>query len=157
MFKRTRTSAYIDNGDVPASWVEVIIDSAFGTSVHGIATSLDSGKAAVDNLIIATFQGISLFSGKYTTPELSWKIYGFWQNLQQSSFNLIQIVNEPITKKLYVVLPNRQLLIGDYANGMDWKNIRWCPWFFNTSPSDPGISSVAVFNINDIIIGADLV
>lgn len=157
MFKRTRTSAYADNGGDPSSWVELVIDTALGTSVHGVATSLDSGKSAIDNLIVATFQGISLFNGKYTTPELTWKIIAFWQQLNQNNFNLIQIVNEPITKKLYAVLPNRQILMGDYNNGMDYKNIRWSPWTFNLSPANPGVSTVAVWNINEIIIGADLV
>jgi hypothetical protein len=157
MFKRTRTSAFTDNGQEPSTWTETIIDTALGTCVHGVATSLDSGQTSVDNLIIATFQGISLFNGKYTTPELTWKIANFWQQLDQQNFNLIQMVNEPITKKLYCVLPTRQLLVGDWNNGLDWKDIRWCPWTFNLSPSNPGISTVAVYDVNNIVLGADLV
>ena len=155
LFKNSRTLAYADNGGDPSSWSLVVIDNALGTDVHGIATVLNSGSSSIDYSIICTYQGISIFNGKYTTPELSWKISDYWQQLDRTNFQLIQIINDPITKKIYCVLPNRQLLVGNYINGMDWKNIKWCPWSFNTSPTNPGISCVAIYNIDQIILGAD--
>jgi hypothetical protein len=151
MFKRTRTSAYVDNGQEPSFWSEIVIDKALGTFVHGVAASLDVGGATTDFLIIATFQGISLFNGKYVTPELSWKIAGFWQSLDRTQFSLIQMINESITKKIYCILPNQQVLVGDYYNGLDWKNIRWTLWSFTS----PGINCVAINNISNIILGAN--
>jgi hypothetical protein len=151
VFKRARTIAYADNGGDPVSWPSTIIDNALGTCVHGIATVLDSGSSSIDYLIICTYQGISQFNGKYVVPELSWKIEGFWKILDRTKFNIIQIINAPIQKEIYVILPTRNMLVGNYANGMDWKNIRWSPWSF-TMP----VNSVAVQNISDIILGMNL-
>jgi hypothetical protein len=152
VFKRSKTVAYSDNGDVPSSWLPLIsIDNALGTSVHGIATVLDSGSSSVDFLIVATYQGISQFNGRYVTPELSWKISNYWTKLDRNMFENIQIINAPIEKIIYVILSNRQLLIGDYKNGMDWKNMRWAPWNFSM-----GVNTIAIVNIDEIIIGADV-
>lgn len=150
--KRSRTISYADNGDVPSSWPLIPVDSALGSFVHGIATVLDSGSSSVDYLIIATYQGITMFNGRYIIPELSWKIDDFWRTDDTANFHLIQIVNAPIQKEIYIVLPSRRLLVGNYANGMDPKKIRWSIWYFN-----PGINTIAIFNINEVVIGMDLV
>lgn len=151
LFKRTRTIAYVDNGDEPSTWEPVIVDNALGTSVHGIATVLDSGSASVDFLIVCTFQGISLFNGKYVEPELTWKIEDYWRDLNRNDFGRIQIINAPIQKWIMCVLPTRKLLVGFYSHGMESKAIRWCPWSFL-----PGINTIAIVNIDEIIIGSDL-
>jgi len=151
LFKRTRTIAYVDNGDEPSSWEPVIIDNALGTSVHGIATVLDSGSASVDYLIVCTYQGVSLFNGKYIEPELSWKIEDYWKELDRNAFGLLQIVNAPIQKWIMIVLPTREMLVGFYSHGMEAKAIRWCPWTFL-----PGINTIAIVNIDEIVIGADI-
>lgn len=152
LFKRTRTIAYVDNGDEPSSWEPVTVDNALGTSVHGIATVLDSGSASVDFLIVSTFQGISIFNGKFIDPELTWKIQDYWTELDRNLFGLIQIINAPIQKQIMCVLPTRKLLVGFYSHGMEAKAMRWCPWSFL-----PGINTIAIVNIDEIIIGADLV
>jgi hypothetical protein len=150
VFKRSRTVAFIDSGDVPSSWPMTVIDNALGTSVHGIATVLDSGSSNVDFLIIATYQGISLFNGRYITPELSWKIEAYWRLLSRADFRFIQIINAPIQKEIYIILPSRNLLVGNYSNGMDQMKIRWSPWSFVM-----GVNTVAIWNIDEIILGAD--
>ena len=149
--KRSRTVSFADNGDVPSSWAMVIVDNALGTSIHGIATVLDSGSNSVDFLIIATYQGISLFNGRYVTPELSWKVEKTWQDQDRDEFRHIQIVNAPIKKWIVIVLPDLSLLVGGYSRGMDPQKIRWMPWSFMTS-----INTVAIANIDDIILGSDL-
>ncbi len=151
IFKRAKTVAYADNSGDPSSWPLIPIDSALGTSVHGIATVLDSGSSSVDFLIIATYQGISQFNGKYVTPEFSWKIENLWKQLDRNKFGAIQIINAPIQKEIYTILPTSQMLVANYANGMDWKNIRWSPWSFRM-----GINTVAIHNIDEIILGADI-
>lgn len=148
--KRSKTVAYTDNGDVPSSWPLVVIDNALGSCVHGIATVLDSGSASVDNLIIATYQGISLFTGRFVSPELSFKIEDYWRALERNNFGRIQIINNPITKIIYIVLPTGNILIGNYANGLDPKKIRWAPWSFPIN-----INTVAIHEIDEVIIGAD--
>lgn len=151
LFKRIRTVAYVDNGDDPSSWEPVIVDNALGTCVHGIATVLDSGSASVDYLIICTYQGISLFNGRYNEPELTWKIEDYWKALNRNEFGKIQIVNHPIYKWILVVLPTKKILVGFYSHGMDSKNIRWCPW-----SSFVGFNTIAIVNIDEIIVGADI-
>lgn len=151
IMKRARTVSYIDNGGDPSSWPLVVVDNALGTSVHGIATVLDSGSNSVDFLIVATYQGVSLFNGRYTTPELSWKIENRWQGQDRNNFRNIQILNAPIQKEIYIILPDKTLMVGNYGLGMDYKNIRWAPWTFF-----PGFNTVAVVNIDQIIIGSDL-
>jgi hypothetical protein len=151
VFKRSKTVAYSDNGGEPSSWPLIPIDSALGTFVHGIATVLDSGSASIDFLIVATYQGISSFNGRYATPELSWKVSNYWTKLDRNMFGNVQIMNAPIQKLILIALPNRQLLIGDYRNGMDWKNMRWSPWNFSM-----GINTIGIVNIDEIILGADV-
>lgn len=150
-FKRARTVAFTDNGDVPSSWPMIVIDTSLGTSVHGIATVLDTGGSSVDHLIIATYQGISLFNGKFIVPELSWKIESFWKNQDRTQFDKIQMINAPIQKELYCILPDQSLLVGNYSKGMDAKKIRWCPNSYLMK-----VNTVAIWNIDEIIIGADL-
>ena len=148
--KRSRTVAFTDNGDDPVTWPMVLIDNALGTFVHGIATVLDSGASTVDYLIVATYQGISLFNGRYIAPELSWKIEDLWKALDRNEFRKIQIINAPIQKQLYIVLPTNDVLVGNYALGMDPMKMRWTVWSFSAV-----INTVAIVNIDDIILGAE--
>lgn len=150
-FKRSKTSSFIDNGDTPSTWPQVLIDNALGTSVHGIATVLDSGSSNVDYLMICTYQGLNLFNGRYITPELSWKIEELWRLLERREFRKLQIVNEPISKSLYITLPDKTVLYANYSNGMDPKKIRWSPWSWIM-----GVNTVAIVNIDEIIFGSDI-
>lgn len=150
VFKRSRTVSYTDNNDVPSSWPLVIIDNALGTFVHGIATVLDSGSSSIDYLTICTYQGISIFNGQYIIPELSWKIENYWRNLDRTDFRLIQIINAPIQKEIYTILPTGFILVGNYSLGMSPKEMRWTPWSF-----DMDVNTIAIHNIDEIIIGAD--
>ncbi|MEM3038624.1 MAG: hypothetical protein QXE45_04435 [Thermoplasmata archaeon] len=149
VFKRNRTGAFHDNGDDPSTWSFVMIDQALGCPVHGIATVIDSGSASVDYLLVATYTGIHLFNGLYSSPELSWKIRDFWGQQNRNEFRRIQLVNDPVNQSIYCALPDGRLLVGDYANGMTARDIRWVPWRF-----DVRVDTVALVNINDLIIGA---
>lgn len=151
VFKRARTVAYADNGDVPSSWKFTVIDNALGTSVHGIATVLDSGSASVDYLIVCAMSGVLLFNGKYIAPELSWKVEQYWKDLDRNEFRSLQIVNDPINTRLYIVLPMGLILVGNYTAGMDPKNIMWCPWSFAVK-----INTIAIWNIDNVILGSPI-
>lgn len=148
--KRSRAVSFNDNGDVPSSWPMTVIDNGLGWPVHGIATVLDSGAASVDYLLVATYQGILAFNGKFISPELTYKVSELWSQQDRNQFRKIQIVNAPIQQHIYCVLPDARLLVGDYSNGLEWKKIRWTPYNF-----DVLVNSVAIVNIDDIIIGAD--
>lgn len=152
VMKRSKTGSFTDTGDEPSTWPFIVVDNALGTGVHGIATVIDSGSASVDYLLVCTFAGITMFNGRYIVPELSWKIEQYWRDLSRDEWRKIQIVNAPIQKEIYVVLPTRKLLCGNYSNGMDPKKIRWMPWSYAV-----GVNTVAVYNIDEIILGADIV
>lgn len=151
VMKRNRTYSYVDNDDLPGTWPLSNIDAAYGAPVHGIGTVIDSGSGNVDSLIIASARGIAVFNGRYALPELTWKIYKFWLEQDKNEFRRIQIVNDTISQILYVTLPDRRLLIGDYNNGFDPQNIRWGIWRFDVT-----VNTVALVNVNELIIGAEL-
>lgn len=150
LMKRNRTVSYTDNDDVPSSWPLSVVDQSLGTTVHGIVTVIDSGASTVDYLIIATSAGIYVFNGRYQAPELSWKIRTFWLNQDKTLSRYIQGVNDAINQVLYFTLPDRRMLIGNYANGLNPKDIRWTPWEF-----DFKVNTVALVNINDLIIASE--
>lgn len=149
LFKQTKTNAWTDNGDVPSAWPLTVLDQGIGAATHGIATVLDSGGVNVDFLQIVDYSGIMLFDGAYKRPELSWKIQRRWLLLNRNFFTRIEIKNDPLAQRLYITLPDRQMYMGDYSNGMDPKNIRWSPWSF-----DVEVNSIALINTNTLLIGS---
>lgn len=150
VFKKTRTVAFNDNGDVPASWPMVVIDQGIGASVHGIGTVLDSGGVNIDYLLIVDFSGLMLFNGAYARPELTWKIEDYWFDLDKNNFDKLQIMNDSLTQIIYISLPNKKMLICDYSNGIDAKNVRWAPWRF-----DVDVTSITLIETNRLIIGSE--
>jgi len=148
--RRTKVIGYVDNGDVPSSWVPIVIDSGQGWPVHGIVTVLDSGGTTVDFLIVANFGGVMIFNGKFMFPELSYKISSLWKDQDRNLFRRIQLIIVPTTKLIYIVLPDGRLLIGDYADGLDHKNICWSPQSFYVI-----VNYIMVVNIDDVIVGMD--
>lgn len=150
-FKRNKTGAWVDNGDVPSSWPFSFVDNAMGCGVHGIATVLDSGAANIDYLVVGSYKGLILFNGRYLEPELSWKIQEYWldQNFK-NEFRRIQIINDSVLQIIYLVTTSRQLLHGNYANGFDPKKIRWSPWTFDTF-----VNTICLINVNELILGCD--
>lgn len=148
-FKQTRTLAYNDNGDVPSSWPQTVLDQGIGCSVHGIAAVLDSGGVNIDYLIIIDYSGIMLFNGLYTRPELSWKIQDLWLALDRSLFSTMDIVNDSLNQKLYITLTDGSMLVGNYSNGLDPKNIRWSTWQFNMP-----VSSLTLINTNTLLLSS---
>lgn len=156
LYKNTRTFSYNDNDDAPSSWPGITIDQGAGCSVHGIAEVLDSGGINVEFCIITNYSGVMIFNGSFARPELSWKIEDLWGALKsqddkvtRQAFSHVQIMNDSLTKRLYITLPTFKILYADYGDGLDPKNIKWCPWEFPFS-----VTTVAMMNINQLIIGA---
>jgi len=150
MFKQTRTWATTDNGDVPATWSgPTVIDQGIGAPVHGVIEVLDSGGVNVEMLLINDFTGLMMFNGSYGQTPLSWKIEDRWRALNRNLFHFIQAQNDTIFEVLYIVMPDRTMLIADYSRGMDPKNIRWSPWTF-----DVEINTLALIETNKLILGS---
>src|SRR5215471_2211339 len=153
VFKRNKTVSFTDNDDLPTSWPLTAVDNAMGCGVHGIGTVVDSGASNVDFLIVGAYKGITLFNGRFMLPELSFKIQTFWTEQDFKHNNrFIQIVNDSVNNVLYCVTTDRDVLYANYANGFDPKNIRWCPWTFDTK-----VNSLCLINISDLILGCDQV
>ena len=150
LMKRNRTVSYVDNDDIPATWPLSVVDQALGTSVHGIGTVIDSGSSTVDYLLVATSRGVCVFNGRYGMPELSWKISNRWLTQDKTLSRYVQVLNDAINQCLYITMPDRTMLKGDYSDGLDPQNIRWTPWTF-----DFKVNSVALVNINDLIIASE--
>lgn len=149
IFKQTRTYATQDNQDVPSSWPIITVDEGIGAAPNGIATVLDSGGVNIEYLLITDFSGIMLFDGRYTRPELSWKIRDLWFGLDRNAFRNIQFLNDTVSQILYIVLPGNQILVGDYKVSLDPEKIKWTPW---TLPIKT--STIALINYNELVIGS---
>ena len=149
LFKQTRTYAVNDNGDVPSTWKPFPIDQGVGSSLHGVSAVLDSGGINIDFLLIADYSGVMIFNGFYSRPELSWKIADYWLALDRSFFGLIQISNDTVLQRIYITLPNKRMLLGDYNMGFNPKAIRWAKWRF-----DFETTTIALINTSTLLIGA---
>lgn len=151
IFKQTKTYAVTDNGDVPTSWPVQVIDQGIGTTRHGIGTIMDSGGVNVDMLLVADFTGVMVFSGTYQLPELTWKIRDSWPNVDRASFSRLQLIVESQNKFIYVVYPDGTMMVGDYNNGLNHKDIRWTPQTYGVK-----VTTVAILEeeIIRVIIGS---
>lgn len=155
LFKASRTYAYSDNSDEPGTWVEEVLDQGVGVPIHGIAEVLDSGGVNIDYLVIADYSGLMLFNGTYARPELTWKVEDLWMGQGRSHFHKLQIVNDSIGKKMWILpayalddmAKNNVLYHLDYSNGLDPKAIRWARWIINLP-----ITSIALINTDELII-----
>lgn len=149
-FKKTRTAAWNDNGDVPSTWKPIYLDQGIGTSVHGIAQVLDSGGVNVEYLLICYFGGLYRFNGLYEEIPLSWKIEDLWLEIDRNEHANIQIMNDSLGMNIYISLPDKKLLWAQYENGLDAKNIKWWPMRF-----DIECSTIALIGTDTLAIGAE--
>lgn len=151
VFRPNSAMSFTDNQDVLSSWPLIELDGALGARPHAIGQYLNSQTQSVDYLVIATYQGISLFMGGFQAPELSWKIEEFWKSFDRNLFSFIQVIINTVKKRVYIILPNRSLLVGFFQNGMDPTSIQWEPWTF-TQP----VNTIAVIGIDEDVIGCDI-
>ena len=152
LFKATRCIGYHDNQDVPATWESFVVDEANGTTVHGIGTVLDSGSVNADYLIIGNYNGVMLFNGGFVPSELTYKITNFWGDLDRTKFRALEIINNTITSRFYVVLPTGNILFCDYENGLDFESIKWAHWTYHIF-----ITTAEIVAIDHIVFGSKVV
>lgn len=154
LFKQTKTAVTTDNGQSPAFWNDrgsaIILDHGIGASVHGICKVLDSDGVNVDYILVVDWTGIMVFTGRYIFPSLTWKIENLWHSLARNFFATIQILSDSIEHRLYMILPNKQMLYGDWSDGLDSKKIKWSPWTF-----DIETTTIALVESNKLLIGSD--
>jgi hypothetical protein len=149
LFQDTKTIQYVDNDGAPATWEDTVLDNGVGTANHAIATVLDSNGINVDYLLIGHYSGIFIFNGAYSRPELTFAVNDLWTAQSRDNFYRVQIINDSTNKILYCVMTDGQLLVGDYTEGLDPKNIKWTVWGF-----DFLIRTIHLINVDTLVIGA---
>jgi hypothetical protein len=114
---------------------------------------LDTGGVNVDFLLIADWSGLMQFNGVYARPEISWKIEDYWMSMARNDFRFIQIVNDSLSKKIWMTLPppfQNMMLHADYGDGLDAKNIKWARWIF-----DVKMTCIALIDTKRLIFGSN--
>lgn len=125
-----------DNAVAPVTWKVIPVDSAVGTECFGFSTVLDSRGNTLDRFLVASREGLRMFTGTFADRELTWKISDVWGRINKAKFNTIQVLVDPVKQRIYVSVPldgatsPNYVLMGDYSNGLDAYNIKWCPWRF---------------------------
>lgn len=123
-----------DNGYDPSTWPAPCIDKGLGADVFTISTIQDNKGANLDFFIIGDQSGLFIFNGTLVRPELSYKILNWWNRINKAYFNKVQIVIDTKQFRIYVAVPLdnatscSHILVGDYTEGLDAKNIKWHIW-----------------------------
>jgi len=153
LFKQDRGIIADDNDDDPTSWKIINFEKSQGSDVHGVATILDAKGASSEGFIAASKGALNFFNGTMLEPELSWKVRDYWLRINPNFFNLVQVVNDPINRRIYVLLPLdnstvvNYILFGDYRDGLNAVAIKWSPWKLKNNPTSMLVYSDFTSNI----------
>lgn len=153
VFKVDECNAYSDNGDVPSSWQQTIVDSEIGCAKHGMARMGEGYSTNIEYLLMFSWQGIFIFNGTFSRPEFSYKLEDFWVNLDEDMLHFrAECHNDVRHQKIYINLPDLfEVLLGNYKNGFDAAHVRWAKWSFNVKPT-----TMTLFdNANNLLIGSN--
>lgn len=127
-----------DNTLEPAFWPIVLVEGGMGSFANGIGTLSATTNALSLNgiILLADRNGLFSFSGGIARPALTWKIDDLWKQINFSQPEFITTSIDPFTDRLFVIAPVGNgttpglLLMGDYSEGLDAKNIKWSMWTF---------------------------
>lgn len=145
-YKQQRHYLTQDNQLSAVTWKVSLVDAAIGTDVNGVSQILDSAGQTFDEYVIASRQGLMLFAGAYSEQPLSFQVDDIWKRINNAATNKIQVVVDPVAKRIYVSLPIdgsstiNCLLMCDYQNGLAPDTLRWSTWTF----ANYTIKSIAV-------------
>lgn len=142
VYKQSRGYITEDNGEEASTWQVINFEKSIGTEPNGIADILDAKGSSSEGFILCSLGAIYFFNGVFLEPELSYKIRDLWKGrINEEVFYLIQAVNDPINKRLYILVPLdgaeelSHIIYGDYRNGLDATNIKWSIWQFDEAPT----------------------
>lgn len=116
------------NPDSAAFWKVPSVDTGVGTQCFGVSKIKDRAGPNRDNFLVAANSGIYLFDGLYNQPEITWKIASIWPIDEDQ--DEIQLINDVDNKKIYCLMPDSTILVGDFQNGLAFGTIRWSIWTF---------------------------
>jgi len=141
LFKLNRGYLTEDNGEEASTWQLINFEKAVGTENNGIADILDAKGASSEGFLIASRGALYYFNGVMSEPELSYKIRDLWLTISEEYFYLTQVVNDPINKRIYILVALddatsiSHIIYGDYRNGMSSTSIKWSLWKFVNNPT----------------------
>lgn len=134
LLKDQRWYVTSDNGGDPYTWNVIPVDSAMGTSCHGVVRILDAKGISTEKFIFADRSGLVLFDGSSAGARLTIDIDKIWARINANYFNRIEVVLDPVNFFIYVAAPldtateNSHILFGDYSDKQNFSDIKWCPW-----------------------------
>lgn len=141
VFKRERGYLTQDNQGDASTWLVDNFEKSVGAEQYGIADILDAKGSSSDGFVIASLSGIHFFNGVVQEPELSYKIKDLWDRVNKTVFHKIQLVQDPINRRIYCLVPLddsfdvNYIIYGDYRNGLDPSSIKWDLWKFASNPT----------------------
>lgn len=141
VYKQSRGYITEDNGEEASTWQVINFEKSIGTEQNGIADILDAKGSSSEGFILCSLGAVYFFNGIFVEPELSYKIRDLWLRINQEVFYLIQAINDPVNKRLYILVPLdsataiSHIIYGDYRNGLDSGNIKWSLWQFDEVPT----------------------
>jgi hypothetical protein len=169
--KPNGTYATQDNGSTPSTWPVTIIDSGIGAYSTGISlfASSMSGQDVLDSAFVANQRGLMLFDGSYGSVPLTYKVEAIWQAILTTYFYKVQVTHDIWKKRIYVALPliitnipimyvavayNGIILMGDYQDGLNAKDIKWSVW---SSAAVAGFTKIKMENFTATYTGTPVV
>lgn len=142
--KQQRSYVVSDSGSDPVFWVPDPIDSSVGTDCFGIGEILDQAGIILDYYVIADRGALRLMDGTFKT-ELSWKIENRWKRINKAAFNTVQVVVDPILKRIYCAVPldaatsPSHILVCDFGAGLTMEAVKWGTWTLPTAAVSIGV------------------
>jgi len=142
--KQQKSYVTSDNGNDPVFWIPDAIDSSVGTDCFGVGEILDQAGTILDYYVIADRGALRLMDGTFKT-ELSWKIENRWRRINKAAFSYVQVVVDPILKRIYCAVPldaattPSHIFVADFSGGLTAEGIKWDIWVFPTAPNSIGV------------------
>lgn len=139
---------YVTQGtnDQPLFWQVPLLDGSVGTECHGVGKIFERNSNTVDKYLVASRRGLMMFTGNFE-EEITWKVKDIWQRVTKIYFQKIQVAIDSDNQIVYISLPldgstfTNAILVGDYTQGLNSKNIRWSLWTFPHYPLSMGLDN----------------
>lgn len=148
IFKSNRIFVTTDNGGDPTTWPLTLYDAGIGAEPFSINKIFDSKGTHLNQFLIGSRSGIVIFDGLIRFPELTYYVQDIWNDIDPIEFSKTQVVLDPINKSIYVTLirtnGDKQLLYGDYTDGLTSEAIKWFLWESVSGGITGGINCVMV-------------
>lgn len=137
LYKDSRGYVTQDNKQEASTWDVIDFEKAVGTEHYGIGAILDAKGSSTEGFLIASRGALDYFNGTIMQPEMSYKIRDLWLRINKPNFHKVQVAQDPINKRIYIIVPldssvtPSHIIVGDYREGLSPISIKWYLWQFN--------------------------